>query len=218
MSAEFESELEVEAEPEGVADYFDIYANQMRFFVDLLVHEGVEYGLIGPRETNRIWSRHILNCMALAQFLPEDARVADIGSGAGLPGIVLAVARPDLSLTLIETMAKRCEWLEEASEQLGLDNVTVLHKRAEDLKGKQKFPFITARAVGNLSTLLKWTAPLLRSGGQMVFLKGESVQTEIQQAKDDYLFRKLDLALPTVHEVETPLTGEITRVVIIGTR
>ena len=94
----------------------------------------------------------------------------------------------------------------------------MLHKRAEDLKGKQKFPFITARAVGNLSTLLKWTAPLLRSGGQMVFLKGVSVQTEIQQAKDDYLFRKLDLALPTVHEVETPLTGEITRIVQIGTR
>lgn len=206
-------ELEIEAEPEGIGELFDTSAGQMRYFADLLAHEGLEQGLLGPREAGRIWSRHILNSWVLSDFLPEGAAVADVGSGAGLPGLVLAIGRPDLNLTLIESMARRCEWLEFCIEELGLDNVRVLHARAEDLKGKKSFSFLTARAVGSLTTLLPWTAPLVKKHGTMVFLKGASVEAEIEKAKEKYIFVKQKVSLPEIHTVTTPITGEETRVV-----
>ena len=164
-------EIQLEPEPEGLADVFDTSAEQMRYFADLLSHEGLEQGLLGPREAGRIWSRHLLNCWVLSEFLPEGVQVADVGSGAGLPGLVLAIGRPDLSMTLIESMARRCEWLQFCVEELGLDNVRIRNARAEDLRGKQAFSYLTARAVGNLSTLLGWTAPLVKKHGTMLFLK-----------------------------------------------
>nr|WP_311497859.1 16S rRNA (guanine(527)-N(7))-methyltransferase RsmG [uncultured Mobiluncus sp.] len=185
----------------------------MRYFADLLSHEGLEQGLLGPREAGRIWSRHILNCWVLSEFLPEGVQVADVGSGAGLPGLVLAIGRPDLSLTLIESMARRCEWLQFCVEELGLDNVRICNARAEEFRGKQAFSHLTARAVGNLSTLLGWTAPLVKKHGTMLFLKGASVEAEIDKAKANYVFAKQKVSLPEVLTVSTPLTGEPTRVV-----
>lgn len=206
-------EIQLEPEPEGLADVFDTSADQMRYFADLLSHDGLEQGLLGPREAGRIWSRHLLNCWVLSEFLPEGVQVADVGSGAGLPGLVLAIGRPDLSMTLIESMARRCEWLQFCVEELGLDNVRIRNARAEDLRGKQAFSYLTARAVGNLSTLLGWTAPLVNKHGTMLFLKGASVEAEIDKAKANYVFAKQKVSLPEVLTVSTPLTGEPTRVV-----
>lgn len=207
------AEVPVEPEPHGLAEVFDTSADQMRYFADLLSHEGLEQGLLGPREAGRIWSRHILNCWVLSEFLPEGVQVADVGSGAGLPGLVLAIGRPDLSLTLIESMARRCEWLQFCVEELGLDNVRICNARAEEFRGKQAFSHLTARAVGNLSTLLGWTAPLVKKHGTMLFLKGASVEAEIDKAKANYVFAKQKVSLPEVLTVSTPLTGEPTRVV-----
>lgn len=207
------AEVSVEPEPAGLAEVFDTSADQMRYYADLLSHEGLEQGLLGPREAGRIWSRHILNCWVLSEFLPEGVQVADVGSGAGLPGLVLAIGRPDLSLTLIESMARRCEWLQFCVEELGLDNVQIRNARAEDFRGKQAFPYLTARAVGNLSTLLEWTAPLVKKHGTMLFLKGASVDAEIGKAKANYVFAKQKVSLPEVLTVATPLTEEPTRVV-----
>lgn len=207
------AEVPVEPEPHGLAEVFDTSADQMRYFADLLSHEGLEQGLLGPREAGRIWSRHILNCWVLSEFLPEGVQVADVGSGAGLPGLVLAIGRPDLSLTLIESMARRCEWLQFCVEELGLDNVRICNARAEEFRGKQAFSHLTARAVGNLSTLLGWTAPLVKMHGTMLFLKGASVEAEIDKAKANYVFAKQKVSLPEVLTVSTPLTGEPTRVV-----
>ncbi len=205
-------EIHPEAEPEGVGSYFGFQRNAMRYFVELLCHEGLERGLVGPKEPARIWSRHILNCAVLSDFLPECTSVADVGSGAGLPGLVLAIARPDLDVILIESMDKRCQWLEWVSAELDLDNVRVLRARAEDLHGKERFPFVTARAVGNLSILLDWVAPLVRPKGTMLFLKGESVAGEVEAAKQHNVFRKCHVTFPEILEVATPVTGEITRV------
>lgn len=213
LAEETSGEIQLEPEPEGLADVFDTSADQMRYFADLLSHEGLEQGLLGPREAGRIWSRHLLNCWVLSEFLPEGVQVADVGSGAGLPGLVLAIGRPDLSMTLIESMARRCEWLQFCVEELGLDNVRIHNARAEDLRGKQAFSYLTARAVGNLSTLLGWTAPLVKKHGMMLFLKGASVEAEIDKAKANYVFAKQKVSLPEVLTVSTPLTGEPTRVV-----
>lgn len=213
LAEDVPAEVSVEPEPAGLAEVFDTSADQMRYFADLLSHEGLEQGLLGPREAGRIWSRHILNCWVLSEFLPEGVQVADVGSGAGLPGLVLAIARPDLSLTLIESMARRCEWLQFCVEELGLDNVQIRNARAEDFRGKQAFSHLTARAVGNLSTLLGWTAPLVKKHGTMLFLKGASVDAEIEKAKANYVFAKQKVSLPEVLTVATPLTGEPTRVV-----
>lgn len=209
--------VQIEAEPPGLAEYFDVYTGQLRFFAEKLADEGIERGLIGPRELGRIWSRHLLNCAVLCapDFLAQGTRVADVGSGAGLPGLVLAITRPDLSLTLVESMERRVEWLEECVQEIGLDNVQILHARAEKLHGKNHFDYVTGRAVGNLSKLIEWTAPLISRGGELVFLKGQSVDAEIQAAKDRYLFRKFKLRLPDIIEVSTPLTDELTRVVRI---
>ena len=206
-------EFQIEPEPTGLSDVFDTSAEQMRYFADLLCHEGLEHGLLGPREAGRVWSRHILNCWVLSDFLPEGAQVADVGSGAGLPGLVLAIGRPDLSLTLIESMARRCEWLQFCVEELGLDNVRIRHARAEEIRNKQSFSYLTARAVGNLSTLLSWTAPLVKPHGTLVYLKGASVEDEIAKAKATYVFAKYRVSMPEVISVTTPLTGEPTRVV-----
>lgn len=213
LAEDTQGEIQLEPEPEGLADVFDTSGDQMRYFADLLSHEGLEQGLLGPREAGRIWSRHLLNCWVLSEFLPEGVQVADVGSGAGLPGLVLAIGRPDLSMTLIESMARRCEWLQFCVEELGLDNVRIRNARAEDLRGKQAFSYLTARAVGNLSTLLGWTAPLVKKQGTMLFLKGASVEAEIDKAKANYVFAKQKVSLPEVLTVSTPLTGEPTRVV-----
>jgi 16S rRNA (guanine527-N7)-methyltransferase len=152
-----------------------------RFTADLAEH-GERLGLIGPLEVARLWSRHVLNCALVAPFLRAGGRVADVGSGAGLPGLVLALARPDVEVTLIEPMERRTDWLREETARLGLRNVTVLRARAEEARDAGPFDQVTARAVSALRTLVPITAPLVRSGGELVFLKGARVGEEITAA------------------------------------
>jgi len=141
-----------------------------------LTGAGIERGLLGPREAERVWDRHILNCTALAQLLPQGARVADVGSGAGLPGIPLALARPDLVVTLIEPLLRRTTFLDEVTADLGI-SITVIRARAEDLTGQ--FDAVVSRAVAPLDRLARWCAPLLSPGGLFLALKGSSATEEL---------------------------------------
>lgn len=150
-------------------------------YVDLLTREGVRRGLIGPREVDRLWDRHVLNSAAIAELIPPDATVVDVGSGAGLPGIPLAIARPDLTLTLLEPMARRIEWLDEVVGTLGL-SVTVLRGRAEERSVRNSAggaDVVTARAVAPLAKLASWCLPLLDMGGRLLALKGATVTDEL---------------------------------------
>lgn len=151
-------------------------------YADLLATDGVVRGLIGPREVPRLWERHLVNCALLAEAIPHGADVCDIGSGAGLPGLVLAIARPDLSVTLVEPLLRRSTFLREAVSTLGLQNVEVVRARAEELHGKREFSVVTSRAVAPLERLLGWSMPLVRQGGELVAMKGSSAQAEIAAA------------------------------------
>jgi 16S rRNA (guanine527-N7)-methyltransferase len=155
-------------------------------FAESLAAVGVERGLIGPREVERLWDRHLLNSAVLGELIPPDAMVVDLGSGAGLPGIPLALARPDLRLTLLEPMARRAAWLTETVESLGLD-VSVVRGRAEEPTVKQTLTgadVVVARAVAPLARLWGWAGPLLREGGTLVALKGESAAEEVARDRD----------------------------------
>lgn len=155
---------------------------EIRQYVDLLRDEGVTRGLIGPREGDRIWSRHIVNCAVLAEALTPGQRVADIGSGAGLPGLVLALARPDVHVTLIEPLQRRTTFLIDVVDRLGIDNVEVVRARAEDLHGQRSFDVVTARAVAPLSRLAQLALPLCRPGGVVLAMKGKSAAVELAKA------------------------------------
>lgn len=154
-----------------------------RRYVALLAGPGVERGLVGPREASRLWSRHVLNCTALAALIPVEAEVLDVGSGAGLPGIPLALARPDLRITLLEPMLRRVVFLKEVVEELDLRQVQVRRGRAEDV-APRSVDVVVARAVAPLDRLASMTLPSLRPGGRLVALKGENAADEIDAAKD----------------------------------
>jgi 16S rRNA (guanine527-N7)-methyltransferase len=149
-------------------------------YADLLADAGVVRGLIGPREVPRMWERHLLNCAVVAELFAPGSRLVDVGSGAGLPGIVLAICRPDLHVVLVEPLLRRTTFLIEAVDALSLDNVRVERVRAEKMAGD--VDAVTARAVAPLDRLARWTLPLLRPGGQLVALKGASAGTELQAA------------------------------------
>ena len=180
-------------------------------FARLLAEEGELRGLIGPKEVPRLWRRHILNSTAAAPFLPKAGTVADVGSGAGLPGIVLAILRPDLEFDLIEPMERRVQWLNEARELLDLDNVSIIHSRAEELHKKQRYDAVTARAVAALDKLLRFTGPLISGEGRLLALKGQRVHDEITQA--EHVLRRLKLVVVDVHEVDVLGDGDVTYVV-----
>lgn len=173
---------DVEPEPAVASGLFGPRIDVARSFAHRLAEVGEELGLIGPVERERLWSRHILNCALVAPFLREGARVADVGSGAGLPGLVLAIARPDVELILIEPMERRTEWLRDEAQRLGLRNVTVLRARAEEAVDAGPFDQVTARAVKALRQLVPMTRPLLSAGGEMLFLKGARVESEIAES------------------------------------
>lgn len=181
----------LEREPAAAAQLFGDRIELARSFTAELGRRGEELGLIGPLELPRLWTRHILNSALLAPLLEADGRVADVGSGAGLPGLVLAIARPDVSFTLIEPMERRCDWLNAESERLGLENVTVLRGRAEDVADSIVVDQVTARAVSALSKLIPLTVPLVRSGGQLVLMKGARVDEEIEKARKVILRKRL---------------------------
>ncbi|MGZ4426990.1 MAG: 16S rRNA (guanine(527)-N(7))-methyltransferase RsmG [Nocardioidaceae bacterium] len=151
-------------------------------YADLLCTEGVVRGLIGPREAPRIWERHLVNCALLGTAIEAGVDVCDIGSGAGLPGLVLAIRRPDLKVTLVEPLLRRTTFLEEAVDNLGLPNVDVVRGRAEELHGSVDFAVVTSRAVAPLDRLLGWSMPLVRQGGTLLAMKGSSAQEEIDAA------------------------------------
>lgn len=157
--------------------------DRARQFAELLAGPGVVRGLLGPREVPRIWDRHLLNCAVVAEAIPADVRLVDIGSGAGLPGLVLAIVRQDLTVTLLEPLLRRTVFLEECVAALKLDNVEVLRGRAEELAGKRVFDVASARAVAPLDRLLKWSMPLLREGGELIAMKGERAAEELAEAE-----------------------------------
>lgn len=180
-------------------------------FAAMLVAEGELRGLIGPRELPRLWSRHLINSLPLNAFLPHEAEVADVGSGAGFPGIVTAITRPDVRMVLIETMERRCEWLRLVVDDIGLTNVEILNSRAEDVHGVEWFDVVTARAVARLDKLIPWTVPLAKKGGAVIALKGERAGEEIELASKQ--LKKYRVESARLHEVPSPLDGEITRLV-----
>ncbi|WP_426301129.1 16S rRNA (guanine(527)-N(7))-methyltransferase RsmG [Arthrobacter sp. R-11] len=153
-----------------------------RRYVEHLETSGIERGLIGPREIPRLWGRHVLNCAVIESEIAHGSHVADVGSGAGLPGLCLAIARPDLELTLIEPLERRVIWLQEVVDDLGLENVTVMRTRAELAVGLVKADVVTARAVSALSKLAGLTIPLLDGKGELVAIKGRSAEEEIEKA------------------------------------
>jgi 16S rRNA (guanine527-N7)-methyltransferase len=179
-------------------------------YAEFLVSEGVRRGLIGPREAPRIWSRHLLNCVVVAQLIPSGSSVTAIGSGTGLPGIVLAVARPDLSVTLVESLARRTAFLTEAVDGLGLTEVQVVRGRAEECVATlPPADIVTARAVAPLDRLAQWSLPLAAVGGRMLAIKGASAASEIAECRD--LIRRIGGGEPTIHECDggvlpTPVT------------
>jgi 16S rRNA (guanine527-N7)-methyltransferase len=148
-------------------------------FVEHLATTGTAWGLIGPREVPRLWDRHVLNCAVMTDVIDEGARVVDIGSGAGLPGLTLALRRPDLTVVLVEPLLRRSTWLEQVVADLGLLNVSVRRARAEELHGVERADYVTARAVAPLDRLAQWGLPLLRARGRLLALKGRTAEEEI---------------------------------------
>ena len=186
------------------------YAGAVRY-AELLAEHGEERGLIGPRELPRLWPRHVLNSAAVAPFLPARGRVADVGSGAGLPGIVLALIRPDLEFALIEPMERRVAWLAEVIEELDLDNVTLHQQRAEELHGRHRFEAVTARAVAAMRKLVPITLPLLAPSGVLLAQKGRRAAEELAAARQ--VLRKAGAGASAVHEVDLLDDGELTWIV-----
>jgi 16S rRNA (guanine527-N7)-methyltransferase len=177
----------VEQSVEGlVGRYFPERTQEIRDYAQFLAGAGIERGLIGPREGERIWDRHIFNCLPVTQLLPKGASLFDIGSGAGLPGIVISLARPDLKVTLIEPLERRVEFLREATAGLGIE---VIRGRAQDVK--KSADFVTARAVAPLEKLKKISWHMVKTGGALLAMKGESAATEMEGVKN-----------ATLHEIE----------------
>jgi 16S rRNA (guanine527-N7)-methyltransferase len=177
-------------------------------YADLLATEGVVRGLIGPREVPRLWERHLLNCAAMAEVIPEGSSVCDVGSGAGLPGIVLAIARPDLTIVLLEPLLRRSTFLEEVVTELRLEHVAVVRGRADSLHGKQRFDVVTSRAVAPLGRLLEWSMPLAAPQGSLIAMKGSSIHDEIEGARQTLL--ELGCAQPEVLTVGSELLSTAT--------
>ncbi len=205
-----EQDAPVEPEPAVAAAMFGDRVDLARRYTADLARRGEELGLIGPLELPRLWSRHVINSGIVAPLL-RPGRVGDIGSGAGLPGIVLAIARPDVEFVLIEPMERRVAWLEEQVDLLGLSNVTVLRARAEEARLPSPLDQVTARAVSAFSKLIPMCVPLLRPGGEMVLMKGAGAIGEIAAAEK--AVHKYKLSDVEVVELGESLGVETTRVI-----
>ncbi|MDC4232539.1 16S rRNA (guanine(527)-N(7))-methyltransferase RsmG [Actinomyces sp. B33] len=196
---------------ERVRRFFGPAFADIREFTRMLEEEGELRGLVGPREMERLWSRHIVNSAAVLEFLPRHGQVLDIGSGSGLPGIIIAICRPDLDVHLAEPMLRRCEWLSDVIDALGLDNVTLHQARAEELRGKGKADVVTARAVANMSKLVRMTSKLIAPGGALVALKGRRAAIEVEDAAPELKRHHLTAR---IHEVASVMDEESTYVVV----
>ena len=205
----------LEAEPAAAASLFGDRIDQARAFTAALAAEGETRGLIGPLELPRLWTRHVLNSAIAAPLFAGHA--ADIGSGAGLPGIVLAIARPEVTWTLVEPMERRVVWLTEQADALELRNVSVVRARAEEWVPEASVDIVTARAVSALRTLIPMTAPLVRSGGSLVLFKGRGAEAEIDAAqKQIRRFKLSDLEVLTLGEGVLDETTRVVRAVVGG--
>ncbi len=182
--------------------YFPERQDEIQAFAEFLATAGIERGLIGPREGERIWDRHIFNCLPVTQLLPEGTTLFDIGSGAGLPGIVIALARPDIQVTLIEPLERRVEFLKEATEGL---NIEVIRGRAQDVK--KSAHYVTARAVAPLEKLKKMSWHMVKTGGALLAMKGESAAAEMVGVKNAVLHEiELEgIGLGRIVELRKPL-------------
>ena len=201
----------------AVAAVFGGRVGTARRFVEHLATTGVTRGLLGPCEVPRLWERHVLNCAVVEEVIPADALVVDVGSGAGLPGIAVAIVRPDLRMHLLEPLLRRVEWLHEVVDDLGLDNVEIVRGRAEEYAGRIGADAVVARAVAPLAVLAGWCLPLLRPGGELIALKGRTAAQEL--AESEVALRRAgavgwDLQLVGESVLEQPTT--VVRVVAGG--
>lgn len=201
----------IEIEPAEASVVFGDRIELARRFTAALGEHGEERGLIGPLEPARLWSRHILNSAVAGPLFASGARVGDVGSGAGLPGLVLAIARPDVEWVLIEPMERRVTWLQDQTDALELQNVTIVRARGEEWSEGAVLDAVTARAVSALKTLVPLTAPLVRVGGELVLLKGANAANEIEAASKQ--LRKYGLDDVRVEMVGDGVIAEPTRVV-----
>jgi 16S rRNA (guanine527-N7)-methyltransferase len=202
---------DVESEPASASSIFGARIELARAFTEVLGREGEERGLIGPLEPPRLWTRHVLNCALVAPLLKADATVGDVGSGAGLPGLVLAIARPDVRFVLIEPMERRVAWLREQSDSLGLTNVEVMRARAEEVRLPSPLDQVTARAVSAFRKLILLTAPLVRDGGELVLMKGANADAEIAAATKE--IRRFHIHDIRVDVLGAGVVDEVTRVI-----
>lgn len=209
--------LEAPAPPALAVELFGARLDLAVDYARILASDGVIRGLIGPREVPRLWERHLLNCAVLADELPRGAAVVDVGSGAGLPGLVLAVRRPDLRVTLVEPMLRRAGFLEEAVVELGLAGpVAVLRGRAEDAEVRRAVggsDWVVARAVAPLDRLVKWCLPLLGPGGRLLALKGARAAEEVERSRG--ALRSAGARVLEVRSLGVGVLSEPTRVVVV---
>ena len=181
-------------------------AEAIRQYVDILASRGIDWGVIGPGEGERLWERHVLNSIAGAALVPEAATVVDVGSGAGLPGIPLAILRPDLRVTLLESLLRRSNFLDLAVEELGLsERVRVVRARAEE--HRERYGVVISRAVAPLPRLIGWCAPLMTGDGKILALKGSSAETELASSTKELRRARLSAV---VHELPVPGLDEST--------
>lgn len=204
--------------PPGAVEVFGVRLALAERFTAILTDSGVTHGLIGPREVPRLWERHVLNCAVIHPAIAADQRVIDVGSGAGLPGLALAIARPDLDLHLVEPMLRRTNWLSMVIADLGLTNITVHRGRAEEFHGILSAPVVTARAVARLSELAMWCLPLLLPGGSLLAIKGATVAEEVQT--DRAVLRRLGAINEVIERFGSGLVDQETTVlrVVMGDR
>lgn len=210
-----ESLEEREACPREAGEIFGDRIDMAKAYVDILSEEGVLRGLIGPREPARLWSRHIMNSGVVGEVVDSGLRVTDIGTGAGFPGIPLAIARPDLEVVLVEPLLRRTAFLDEVVERLGLTNATVVRGRAEEktvIAQAGEADVVTSRAVAPLDRLARWSAPLIRVGGQLVALKGRTAAEEILTHGE--AARQVGLADLSVREVGAGIIAPPTTLLI----
>lgn len=204
----------VSSAPPPPAEAVDVFGDRLELaqrYADLLATTGISHGLVGPREAGRLWERHLVNCAVMETLVPQGQDVIDIGSGAGLPGVVLAVVRPDLALHLVEPLLRRTTWLESTVEELGLGNVTVHRGRAEQMD--LTAPVVTARAVASLDKLARWAFPLLEPGGRLLALKGAAAERELDEVRPLLTSWGVDAA--TLHIIGEGRVSEPVRVVEI---
>lgn len=185
----------LEPEPPAARQVFGERIAAAREYVQVLATDGVTRGLIGPREADRLWTRHVLNCSALSDLIPPGSRIVDVGSGAGLPGVVLAIARPDCRVCLVEPLDRRVRFLAEVVEALGLSNCRVVRSRAQDVPDDVRgADVVVSRAVAPLGKLAGWCAGLVRPGGLMLALKGSTAEDELERDRTEVAAAGLRLA------------------------